>query len=361
MTSAHYAPAEPDPAKVEAFAGRMLDVLNSASIAGLASIGHQAGLFDVMAAMPPSSSEQIARAADLDERYVREWLAGLVAGGIIDYDPATLTYALPPERAALLTRDAGPDNLAFFAQYIALFGTVEQKLLECFRHGGGLTYADYPRFQALQREETAAIYDASLLERTIPSIGGLAEQLTAGVEVADIGCGSGHALNLLARAFPKSSFTGYDISEEAIAAARAEADQWGLTNATFVIQDVARLDLAASYDFIMAFDAIHDQVVPRTVLANIRRALRPGGTFLMVDFNVSSNLEEQGGHPLAPSIYLASFFHCMTVSLAHGGEGLGAMWGQQKALEYLAEAGFGNVEIKEVEGDMLNAYYICRT
>jgi ubiquinone/menaquinone biosynthesis C-methylase UbiE len=188
---------------------------------------------------------------------------------------------------------------------------------------------------------------------------GLTEQLETGIDVADIACGSGHAINVMARAFPQSRFTGYDFSDEGLAAARAEAAAWGLTNAQFVAQDVATLDARDAYDLITIFDAIHDQAQPRRVLKNMATALRSGGTLLAVDVAASSNLEENLDHPLAPAMYAISTTHCMTVSLALGGEGLGTMWGEQQARELLTAAGFTVQEVKYVEGDILNAYYLC--
>jgi len=132
--------------------------------------------------------------------------------------------------------------------------------------------------------------DATLLQSTLLLVPGLVERLQAGIDVADIGCGAGHAVNVMARAFPQSRFTGYDFSADGIAMDQQEAQQLGLTNARFEQQDVATLDVREGYDLITVFDAIHDQAKPRTVLQNVQRALRPGGTFLMVDVNASSNV-----------------------------------------------------------------------
>ncbi len=349
---------EVNEAKVEEFAGKMVGVLNGGMLALMTSIAHQTGLFDVMARMPPSTSEEIASAANLNERYVREWLGAMVVGGIVEYDSAGKTYHLPPEHAACLTRAAGPDNLANLAQYLPLLGNVEGEIIESFRNGGGVPYSAYPRFQELQAEESAQIQDASLIEATLPLVPGLVERLESGADAADIGCGQGHAVNLMARAFPNSRFAGYDFSEEGIAAARAEAERMGLENARFEARDVTALDEGERYQLITAFDVIHDLARPAEVLRSIFDALRPSGTFLMVDVAASSHLHENVEHPLGPALYTVSTMHCMSVSLEQGGEGLGTMWGEQKAREMLAEAGFGEVEVKQVEGDILNNYYI---
>jgi 2-polyprenyl-3-methyl-5-hydroxy-6-metoxy-1,4-benzoquinol methylase len=209
-------------------------------------------------------------------------------------------------------------------------------------------------------EESAQVQDAVLVDVTLPLVPGLVEKLKAGIDVADIGCGQGHAINLMAQAFPNSRFTGYDFSEEGIAAGKAEAKELGLSNAQFEVKDAATLDDTERFDFITVFDAIHDQAQPRKVLANIARALKPDGTLLMVDIQASSNVEENMEHPLGPMLYGVSTMHCMTVSLALNGEGLGTVWGEQKARELLTEAGFNKIEIEHVEGDIFNSYYICR-
>jgi 2-polyprenyl-3-methyl-5-hydroxy-6-metoxy-1,4-benzoquinol methylase len=342
------------------FAERMVGVIDSAALALLLSIGHQTKLFDTMAELPPATSTQIADAAGLNERYVREWLGGVVASRVVDYDPATQTYSLPRHHAAVLTRAAGPDNLTRIAQYIALLGEVEQGIIGCFANGGGLSYSEFPRFHTLTAEMSGEVYDAALVDVVLPLADGLPEMLRAGVNVADIGCGSGHAINVMAKAFPASRFTGIDFSEEGLKAGAAEADALGLTNATFAQADVARLDATEAYDVITVFDAIHDQAQPAQVLANIHRALRPGGVLLMVDIKASSNVEDNVGAPLATYKYTVSTMHCMTVSLALDGAGLGTCWGRQLAMSMLADAGFSDVTISEIESDPQNNYYIAR-
>lgn len=349
-----------DPARAEAFGERMVGVLNDASLALMTSIGHQAGLFDTMAGLPPSTGADIAAAARLHERYVREWLGAMTVGGVIDYDPAAGTYHLPPEHAACLTRRAGPDNLAKTMQFVALLGSVEGQVVECFRAGGGVPYQAYTEFHRLMAEDSGAVHDAALIDAILPLVPWLPERLQAGIDVADVGCGSGHAVNLLAQAFPASRFTGYDFSEEAIAAGRREAESLGLANARFELRDVTELGAHEAYDLVTAFDAIHDQAQPAAVLAGIARALRPGGVFLMVDIRASSNVEDNLDHMLGPFLYTVSTMHCMTVSLALGGVGLGTVWGRQLATRMLHDAGFHSVEVAQVEDDVFNDYFIAR-
>jgi SAM-dependent methyltransferase len=348
-----------DHARSEAFVERMMDVLNGASIALMASIGHQVGLFDAMASLTPATSQQIAEAAGLNERYVREWLGAMLTGGVVDYDPADETYALPAEHAAWLTRAAGTDNLAVQAQFIPLLAQVEQPVIECFRNGGGVPYAAFPRFQQLMAEDSGRTHDAALIDTILPLAPELPARLEAGIDVADIGCGSGHAINLMAQAFPNSRFVGFDFSEEGTRAGRDEAQRLRLTNARFEARDVSALGAREQFDLITAFDAIHDQAQPARVLAGIAEALRPEGVFLMVDIGASSHAHENMEFPLASMMYTISCMHCMTVSLALDGAGLGAMWGEQKARDMLAEAGFTHVEVKRIEDDLFNGYYVA--
>ena len=348
-----------DQARAEEFAERMVGVLNEGAIALMASIGHRTGLFDAMAGLPPSTSEQIASAANLNERYVREWLGAMVVGKIIDHDPEEGTYQLPQEHAAFLTRASSPDNIAAFAQYIPLLGSVEDGIVESFRHGGGVPYSGFPRFHEVMAEDSGQTVLPALTDHILPLVPGLVERLEQGIDVMDVGCGSGRALNLMARTFPNSRFLGYDLSEEAIARARAEAKEHGTANARFEVKDAATLDEEARYDLITTFDAVHDQADPAAMLRGIADALKDDGVYLMQDIAGSSHHHGDMDHPIGPFLYTISTMHCMTVSLAQGGEGLGAMWGEEKAREMLGEAGFTKVEVEQLPHDFQNSYYIA--
>jgi SAM-dependent methyltransferase len=352
--------SELDQATAEAFAGRMGAVINDAALALSMSIGHRTGLFDTLAGLPPSTSEEIANASGCNERYVREWLGAMVTGHVVEYEATTGTYRLPAEHAASLTRAAGVANFGAIAQMVAMLGGVETQIVGCFHNGGGVPYSEFPTFHTITAELSKGTIDASLLEGALPLVPGLTARLETGIDVADIGCGSGYALCVMARAFPNSRFQGFDFSDEAITAALTAAREWRLDNVTFEVRDVADLALSAAFDFITTFDAVHDQAAPDRVLAGIADALRPGGVYLCVDVAASSKVEDNAEHPLGSFLYTISTMHCMTVSLALDGMGLGTVWGEQTALAMLAEAGFANVSVEQVRGDILNVYYVAQ-
>ena len=357
------ATAEYDTARAEAFAGRMLDTLNAGAVAVMISVGHRTGLFDALGETGPATSQGLADAAGLNERYVREWLGAMATGGIVEIDPETARYSLPPEHASWLTRAASPDNLAVEAQWITTLSTVEDDILECFRKGGGVPYERFSRFHEVMAEESAQTVLSVLFSHILPLVPGMTERLEEGVSLLDLGCGRGRALVMLAERFPNSTFQGYDLSGDAIAYARSQAAERGLENVSFEERDLSTFDVEAepeAFAFVTTFDAVHDQARPLALLKGIRRSLEPGGMYLMQDIQGSSHVHENLDHPGGPLLYMISCMHCMTVSLAQGGEGLGAMWGEQKARELLANAGFTSVDVHLLEHDPFNAYFVVR-
>lgn len=358
ILSAHNHDQSADPG--DQFAERMIETLNSGAIALMLSLGHRTGLFDTMAELPPSTSGAVAGAARLNERYVREWLGAMVAADIVDIDPEQGVYWLPPKHAAFVTRAASPDNLAVYAQYIPLLGQVEDDVLDCFRNGGGVPYERYSRFHEVMEEDSVQTVVAALHEHILPLVPGIQARLEAGIDVLDVGCGSGRALVSMAQVFPNSRFTGYDLSPVAIERARASAEIVGLENVLFEAKDLTGLDASETYDLITAFDAIHDQKRPAGVLGAIASALRRDGWFLMQDIAGSSHHHQDREHPIGAFLYTISCMHCMSVSLAQGGDGLGAMWGRERALGMLDSAGFGSVQVHSLDHDFQNFFYVAR-
>ena len=352
--------ADLDKEKMGEFQKQLGGYMNAGAAVLMISIGHQTGLFDIMADLPASTSAEIADAANLNERYVREWLGAMVGAGIVDYKPNADAYYLPPEHAALTTREAGPGNLARMMQFIPLLATVEDQIIDKFYHGGGVPYSEYNGFHRVMAEVSGAQFDASLVDHMLPLVPGFIEALEIGVDVADVGTGSGHAVNVMAKAFPQSHFVGYDFSEEAIGTARAEAAVTGLSNAEFEVLDAATLDDSRLFDYVTTFDAVHDQAHPRAMVKGIHRILKDGGYWLCADICASSDVGENRDHPIAVFGYTVSCMHCMSVSLAYDGEGLGAMWGVQKAREIFAEAGFADITVENISVDPSNNYYVCQ-
>jgi 2-polyprenyl-3-methyl-5-hydroxy-6-metoxy-1,4-benzoquinol methylase len=348
-----------DQSKSDLFASKMLDTINHASLCLMISIGHRTGLLDLMSQIPPATSDEISQAANMNERYVREWLAALVTGGVVEINPATATYFLPPEHAAYLTRAAAADNMAMMAQIFPMLGEVEEDILECFKKGGGVPYEKYPRFHTVMAEDQTVV--SSLETRILPLVPGLTSRLQKGIQVLDVGCGSGRTLNRMAELYPNSRFHGIDLSEEAVQASRTAAAKKNLKNIEFIAQDLSDFDKTSDiqrFNFITSFDAIHDQSQPLRVLKGIFRALKDDGVYLMQDVNGTSDVYKDISHPLGTFLYAVSCMHCMTVSLAQGGEGVGAMWGEAKTREYLQRAGFHSIETHHLPHDITNNWYV---
>lgn len=351
--------AELDDAARRTFFRRMIGVLNEAMLALGISIGYRAGLFDALGDGAARSSAQLAEEAGADERYVREWLSAMTVGKVVIYDPATGTWRLPAEHAASLTSAAGSSNVARLMQFVPMLGQVESQVLECVRHGGGVGYEAFAGFHRVSDDDTAQDYDDDLVLELLSYAPGAIDRLRAGIDVADVGCGSGHILCVMAGLFPSSRFTGFDIADEALEAARGKAGAAGLDNVTFVRRDGAALGEVDAFDLVTTFDAVHDQARPDLLLAGIVEALRPDGVYLCVDIRASSNLEDNLEHPMGPFIYVVSLLHCMTVSLSEGGLGLGTAWGYQLATRMLHEAGFTHVATHTRKGDAMKQIYVA--
>ena len=232
--------------------------------------------------------------------------------------------------------------------------------MECFHKGGGVPYEAYERFHEVMSEESHQTVIVPLIDDLLPLVPGIKEKLEAGIEVLDVGCGSGYAMVRMAEEFPNSQFTGYDISSEAVERGMERAKELGLTNIKLEARNVAEFNDDKIFDLIMTFDAIHDQAHPAQVLENIQRALKDDGVYFMQDIAGSSHVHKNIDHPIGTLLYTTSCLHCMTVSLAQNGKGLGAMWGKELATDMLKEAGFREIEIKELPHDPINYYYIVR-
>jgi SAM-dependent methyltransferase len=349
-----------DERTIDEFAGRLFGLYTSGLLTYMIDIGHRTGLFQA-AALGPATSGELAARAGLQERYVREWAAALATGHVLTYDAPSHRYRLPAAHAACLT-GSGAMNLAPGSQLCTLLAPHVAAVARAFREGGGVPYSAFrPDFTSVMDALGRGTYDELLLDGFLPLTGELPQRLAAGIRVADIGCGTGHCVNLMAAAYPASQLVGYDLADDAIARARGEASALGLSNVSFDVLDVADLPRDPGFGAVFAFDAIHDQADPDAVLRRVQEALVPGGWFVMVDTKASSNVEDNVGNPLAPLLYSISTLHCLTVSLAAGGAGLGTAWGQQLAEQMLADAGFVDVDVQDAPGDPLDLVYVCRT
>jgi 2-polyprenyl-3-methyl-5-hydroxy-6-metoxy-1,4-benzoquinol methylase len=349
-----------DEAGAEAFAERVAEMANTAAVTVMVSLGHRTGLFDTLASLPPSTSAAIAEAAELSERYVREWLAAMVTGGIVTYDVTGGTYWLPAEHAACLTRGAPLGNLAVAASTIPVMGAVHDRIVECFETGEGTRYEDYPCFHQIMAEDSGQTVVAQLFDLILPLAPELPGRLVEGIDVLDAGCGSGRALIAMAARYPNSRFTGYDLCADAITSAQQAARAAGVANVRFEQRDLTGFDEKEAYDLVTSFDAVHDQKDPQGLLNGLYGALRPGGVYLMQDIGGSAKLENNMDFPMAAFLYTASCTHCMAVSLGQGGEGLGTMWGWETALEMLKAAGFEAPEKSTFDHDPLNVWFVSR-
>ena len=361
-TTAPTAPPESTPfdrAKAGVFVERLKAAYQGTVVTMMIDLGHRTGLLNELAAGPATSTE-LADRTGLSERHIREWVSTLAVGGVVTYDPGSRQFTLPPEHGFWLT-GSRYTNLAPMSGMLTGLAPRLDDVTDTFRTGGGVAYANYrPHFTHAMDAIGRARFDELLVKAYLPTAPGLPDRLRAGSRAGDVGCGTGHCLNLMAAAFPASEFVGFDISDEAIALGRAEAAAMGLENVTFEVTDVLQLPTGTGFDVLFAFDAIHDQADPAGVLARIRSALRPAGELFMVDVRASSNLEDNIAEPDRVMVYGLSVMHCMQVSLASGGAGLGTAWGTQLATAMLHEAGFADVTVHDIEADPTNCIYVCR-
>lgn len=339
------------------FSEYLIDTINKGALSLMLSVGHRTKLFDIMANLPPSTYKEISEKTSLNERYVKEWLGTMVTGKIIEYNPKNNTYSLSKEKAQYLTRTNSIYNFAASMQWIPVLAQVETEIIDCFQKGGGVPYSSYKRFNEVMSEESYQTVVAGLTSHILPLVPNIIDKLNEGIKVLDIGCGMGKAINTMAKRFPNSMFYGYDLSLEAIETAKKESEEMDNSNTSFSVQNILDLKSKDRFDLITAFDAIHDQPKPAEVLKTIYNLLNNNGIFLMQDIYASTFLKNNITHPLGPFLYTISCMHCMSVSLSQKGEGLGAMWGKEKAVEMLKEAGFVNVEVKTLSHDFQNYYY----
>ncbi|KAI8520230.1 hypothetical protein Bbelb_034870 [Branchiostoma belcheri] len=349
------------------FAQKIADTITSGFVTLSLAIGRRTGLFDVLARQEqPRSSHEIAAAAGLKERYVREWLGSMVTSRIIEVDTSSdiPRYFIPPHRAAVLAPTDGAEILRIaFSERVVHLGKVMDDLVECFKEDGppGLPSSAYPDFQGWLQNVKGPLLDSTFIDKFLPTIPGLIEKLESGITVCDVGCASGYLLFLMARRFPNSTYYGVDVSAEAVGMARREAAAKGITNVICDVVDATKLpeDWSEKFDYIVTLSTIHDVPAPERTLREIHRVLKPGGQYSMWERDAHTQPRDNIGVPKASMIYVISMMSCVPMSLNENGAALGAMWGQEDVLPMLKGVGFSDVKKLNIPGNQGAAHYLC--
>jgi SAM-dependent methyltransferase len=348
-----------DPARQEAFVGKILTDTSAAMTTAFASIGDRLGLFKDLAANGPSTSSDLAARTNTNERYIREWLGGMATAGYLDYDAASGRFTLPLEHTAALAEETGPFFFGGIYQMSRAMYMVTDKVIDSFRNGGGVPQSAYPDdfWDGLERF-TAGWFENLLLQQWIPAMPDVQTKLEAGSKVADVGCGRGRALIKLAQAFPHSMYVGFDIFQPTIELATRKAVAAGVGDRLrFEARDVSG-GLPEKFDLITTFDVVHDAIDPVGLPRSIRAGLKEDGIYVCLDINCSHDLEENIG-PLGAMFYGFSVMYCMTTSLANDGAGLGTLgFHGRKVNEMCQEAGFSAVRRVPLENPFNNLYEV---
>lgn len=347
-------------AEVEAFAGRALGDIAGLMTTLFCVVGDRLGLFAALAEAGSASSDELAKRAGVEERYVREWLRGLAAAGYLEHDREHGTFAIPPAHVPVLAEEGGPMFFGGVYQETAGALPVLGKVIDAFRTGGGVGQSEYgPDFWAGLERFTGGWFDHLLLPVWLPAMPRVVASLEEGARVADVGCGAGRALIRMAEAYPKSRFVGFDAFEGQLERARANAAAAGVADRVrFEALDASR-GLPDRYDLITTFDVVHDAVDPTGLMRSIREGLADGGTYVLLEINSADDPADNVG-PIAATFYGFSLFYCMTTSLAHNGAGLGTCGMPEATVRaYAADAGFGEVTRVPVENPF-NVIYELR-
>jgi SAM-dependent methyltransferase len=345
-----------DRAQVDGFLDQFVTLASGATTIGLLAVADRAGLLRHLGEVGGGTAAELADGAGLEARYVEEIISGLAAAGMVDYDPEKKRFDLPPLHALFLSDESSPYFMGGFFDIIPAFLAQIDGVAAATRQGGGVRFEDYGEaaVRGIDRGHAPA-QNTFLVSRWLPAVPGLTGRLEKGIRVADVGCGSGTAAILMARAFPESQISGFDVSALSIETATSRGD--GIANVEFHQNGVEGLPTDPPFALITTFDVIHDLDDPLAGMRRICDALAEDGVYLMMEPNASSNLEENLT-PRGAMLYGTSTLHCMTQSLALGGAGLGAAWGRQRAEAMAGEAGFGSFEPLEGISNKFSAFYL---
>jgi len=332
-----------DPSKLESFVNQALGDLGSALTASMVVIGDKLGLYRAMAGAGPLTSKELADRTSTHERSVREWLAAQAAAGYLDYDAMSNRYSLSDEHAVALTDEESPACVLGGFQGMSAAIRATPKVVEAFRHGKGLGWDQHEPDLFLGTERFFRPgYNTHLVGEWIPALEGVQKKLEAGARVADVGCGHGASTLILAKAYPKSTFTGFDYHAPSIERARERAKQAGLgERAKFEIASAK--SFPGQYDLVAFFDCLHDMGDPVGAAAHVRQSLGKDGTWLLVEPFAHDQVQENL-NPLGRLFYSVSTLVCTQASLAQDvGAALGAQAGYARLEKVLKEAGFTRV------------------
>ncbi len=345
-----------DRVRIETFLEAFTEHLAGATTIGLLAVADRSGLSRHLMEHPSGTSAEIAEAADLEERYVREILSGLAAAGIVEYDAGSKVFTMPAEHSLFLADETSPYFMGGWLDMIPAVMSQVEGVATATAHGGGVGFEEYGRtmIRGIDRGN-APSQTVFLTKRWLPAVPELAERLEKGARIADVGCGSGTAAILMAKAYPNCQVVGYDVSADSVTVARSRSED--IENVEFHNYSVEEIPTDHPFDLITTFDVIHDLPDPAEGLECIREALKPDGMFLMMEPEASSHLENNLTAAGA-LLYGISALHCMTQSLAKDGAGLGAAWGRELAEEYAAEAGFGSFQRLDDISNRFSAFYL---
>ncbi len=346
-----------DPNAALSFAEQVLHDISRASAIVLAALGDRLGLFRALADQGPATSTELAVRVGAGERYVREWLGGMVSAGYLAYDPASNQFSLPPSHVPALAQEAGP--LFFGGTFQLLLGALRPlpELERACRDGGGVPFSAYgdDTWDGLERDN-AGLYETALVRQWIPAMPAVRSLLERGADLADIGCGRGHVIRLLVRAFSASRFVGYDVFAPSVAYANARAAELGLSPRVRFEQLDASVQRVDSADLITTFQMVHDVTDPLRMLRAIRASLRPGGHYVCLDARVAERLEQRT-EPIDLVRYGFSLLYCLPTALAAGDAGLGTLGLTESTMrQFCHEAGFGAFTVVPLEGGFHTLY-----
>jgi SAM-dependent methyltransferase len=327
--------------KLNAFLGRALNDMGAAFQTALIIVGERLGLYKAMAGAGSLSAAELAQKTATDERYVREWLCAQAASGYVAYEPATGRFTLPDEQALLLAVETGPAYLPAAYQIIASTVVDEPQLRETFRTGFGFGWHQHNAglFEGTERFFRPS-YAANLITSWIPALAGVEAKLKAGAEVADVGCGHGASTILMAQAYPKSSFIGYDYHEPSVKHARETAERAGVSARVKFAVAGAKDYPGKNLDLVTFFDCLHDMGDPMGAAKHVRASLKPDGTWLIVEPFAGDRIE-QNLNPVGRVFYAASAMICTPASRSQEvGLALGAQAGESRLRDVVQQGGF---------------------